>query len=408
MNSAAIDTPTFAGSQLAGDASLDQPAEDVLDIHAVILTNYVRTHHVLAFQEFAKRVRKLTILLSVSMEPDREWDAQWGDLDVQTQRNFMWTTNWEHSSGFSEPNFIHVPIDTPWRLWKLKPDVVLSYEMGFRTLFSAGYRLLNRKAPVVMVGNMSQHIEQERGFLRRCLRKLIRRSVKYFTFNGPSCKRYLRSLGIRDDRLFHFPYCIDGASVYRGDRKVAEQGSPLRLLYCGSISERKGILQFAETLAQWCEANHGRNVELMIAGSGDLKEQVANHASETLSINFLGNCDTEQLREAYGLADICVFPTLADEWGLVPIEAMASGLPVLGSIHAQSVEACCVDSENGWTFDPDHREQVLDAIDRALSTPRTQMFEMGKAARDSVSHISAQTSGRLLAEAVAQIRTDRK
>jgi len=372
MNSAAIDTPDLA-QHVSAESSEPALGEGVLDLHVVILTNYVRTHHVLALQEFAKRVRKLTILLSVEMEPDRQWDAQWGDLDIQTQRNFMWTANWKHSSGFSEPNFIHVPIDTPWRLWKLKPDVVLSYEMGFRTLFSAGYRLLNRKAPVVMIGNMSQHIEKERGFLRRCLRKLIRRTVSHFTYNGPSCKRYLRSLGVKEDRLFHFPYCIDDASVFRGDRKAAEPDSPLRLLYCGSISERKGILQFAETLSQWCQANRGSDIELMIAGSGELQEQVASYSSDTLSINFLGNCDVEQLCEAYGVADICVFPSLADEWGLVPIEAMASGVPVLGSIHAQSVESCCVDSKNGWT----------------------------------VAHVSAETSGRLLAEAVDQIMADR-
>ena len=405
--SATITTETFVSDELPAEASsaeaIDAIKADVLDVHAVILTNYVRKHHVLAFQQFAKRVRKLTVLLSVPMEPDRDWDTQWGGLDVQIQRNLMWTSNWKHSSGFSEPNFIHVPIDTPYRLWKLKPDIVLSYEMGFRTLLASVYRRLRRKTPLVMIGNMSQHIEQERGFLRRSLRKLICRGVDYFTYNGPSCKRYLDSLGIDDDQQFHFPYCIDDASVYRGERKPSAESSPLRLLYCGSISERKGIVQFAESLSRWCQSNPEQQVELMIAGSGELKEEVASHASDSLTVNFLGNCDVDQLRNAYGTADISVFPTFADEWGLVPIEAMASGLPVLGSIHAQSVEACCVDSENSWTFDPNSSDQIHDAIERALSCSREQIFEMGQAAKDAVANVSAETSGRLLAEAVSAI-----
>ena len=374
---------------------------DVLDVHAVILTNYVRTHHVLAFQEFAKRVRQLTVLLSVPMEPDREWDAAWGGLDVRVQRNLMWTANWQHSSGFSEPNFVHFPIDTPLHLKRLKPDVIISYEMGVRTMLSTLYRMFHRNVPLIAVGNMSEHIEKERGVLRKTWRKLICRGVHYYTYNGPSCKRYMNSLGISDSQLFHFPYCINDATVNQEEKSDNE--TTLKLLYCGAISQRKGILQFSEALSRWCSAHPEKNVEFSIAGSGELREQVAACSHDSLSINFLGNCDVNQLREAYGNANICVFPTLADEWGLVPIEAMASGIPVLGSIHAQSVETCCVDSVNSWTFDSGSNEAMEDAINRAMLTPRKKIREMGQAAKASVAHISPRRSGNLLADAVSKI-----
>ncbi len=379
---------------------------DVLDLHVVILINYLRIHHVLALREFGKKVRKLTILLSVPMEPDRDWDAQWEGLDVHMQRNFMWTANWRHSTGFSEANFIHFPIDTPWRLKELKPDVILSYEMGARTMLSTLYKMFKRKVPVVMIGNMSEHIESERGILRRTCRKLLRRGIDYFTYNGPSCKRYLRSLGVSEDRLFHFPYCINDATVFRGAPKIGNSDKPLemaKLLYCGSISPRKGISQFADALGQWCSRNRHQKVELMIAGSGELQAEVASKASDNFHVKFLGNCDVGQLREAYGSADICVFPTLADEWGLVPIEAMASGIPVLGSIFAQSVETCCIDNQNSWTFDPTDMPNMVDAIDRALSTSESKIREMGVLAKKAVSHISAQQSAAHLIDAVEKI-----
>jgi len=410
MNPSAVKTPdTRMPESRESEIRKLKTEEDgeVLDVHAVILTNYIRTHHMLAFQEFAKRVRKLTILLSVSMEPDRDWDAQWGGLDVQVQRNLMWTSKWRHSSGFAESNFIHFPIDTPWRLWKLKPDVVISYEMGVRTMLSTLYRRFNRKVPLVMVGNMSQHIEKERGFLRRIWRNIVCRGVDFFTYNGPSCKRYLRSLGIDKSRLFHFPYCIDEAAVFSGKKISSDEGT-LKLLYCGAISPRKGIVQFSEALAKWCQANPAQKVELMIAGSGELKDSVAAYANDSLHINFLGNCDSNQLCDAYGLADICVFPSLADEWGLVPIEAMASAVPVLGSIHAQSVEACCEESVNGWIFDPNSSDDMLNAIERALSTPKSRIIEMGQAAKESVAHISPRTSGSLIAKALAEIMSSQR
>ena len=58
-----------------------------LDAHVVLLNNYVRPHHVAAYTELAKRVRALTVLLSVPMEPDRNWQPQWEGLDVRVQKN---------------------------------------------------------------------------------------------------------------------------------------------------------------------------------------------------------------------------------------------------------------------------------------------------------------------------------
>ena len=45
---------------------------EVLDVHVVILNNYVRVHHAVSYVELAKRVRKLTVLLSVPMEPNKD------------------------------------------------------------------------------------------------------------------------------------------------------------------------------------------------------------------------------------------------------------------------------------------------------------------------------------------------
>ncbi len=410
MSAFDLNTEITAKSKIAIQ-SLDSSGE-VLDLHVVILINYLRVHHVLALREFSRKVRKLTILLSVPMEPDRDWDAQWEGLDVRVQRNFMWTTNWRHSSGFSEANFIHFPIDTLWRLKKLKPDVILSYEMGARTMLSTIYRKSKRKVRLIMVGNMSEHIESERGILRRIWRKLLCRGVDFFTYNGPSCKRYLRSLGVAEARLFHYSYCINDATVFRGEPATTSSlNQPLesaKLLYCGSISPRKGIIQFSDALSQWCAKHPNQKVELMIAGSGELQADVADRASDNLRVTFLGNCNVDQLRETYGVADICVFPTLADEWGLVPIEAMASGVPVLGSIYAQSVETCCVDSQNSWTFDPTDEQDIVGAIDRALSCTEARIREMGEAARKTVAHISAETSATQLMVAVKKIVAKRK
>ena len=395
----AASTENNLDTVINGEQELDSP---MIDAHVVILNNYLRRHHVVAYKEIAKRVRKLTVLISVSMEPDRDWEAEWDGLDVIVQKNKMFTTKWKHSSGFSEANFIHVPIDTLKQLRTLKPDVILSYEMGMRTFLCSLYRKFYRRCRLVMIGNMSQHIEQERGFFRKVFRKLVVWGSDYFTYNGPSCKRYLASLGIAEKRLFHFPYCIDPDAVSTSPQNV-DASSTRQMLYCGAISSRKGILQFGEAARSWCSKNPGEKIQLNIAGAGELKAAVEELQTEDFKVNFLGNCDLAGLRSAYNDADVCVFPTLADEWGLVPIEGMASGLPVLGSFYAQSVESYVVEAENGWIFRPDSPKDIEAAIDRCMHTDSKQLLEMGKRARSAVSHITPAFSAKELCRMISMI-----
>jgi len=373
--------------QMTSEEGVSDTSSDLIDAHVVILNNYLRRHHVVAYKEIARRVRKLTVLLSVDMEPDRQWEAQWDGLDVIVQKSKMFTAKWRHSSGFSEDNFIHFPVDTRKQLKALTPDVILSYEMGMRTLLCSFYRMFRRDCRLVMVGNMSEHIEKERGIFRKLLRRAILRGVDFFSYNGPSCKRYLKSLGVKEEKLFHFPYCIDPEAVSSAP-KTFDASSVRTLLYCGAMSSRKGILQFAKTGRAWCEKNADDNVRLNIAGAGELRDEIAELSSEKFTINFLGNCNQAELRQAYQDADVCVFPTLADEWGLVPIEAMSSGLPVLGSIHAQSVEACVVEGENGWVFNPDSDQEMEAAFERCMKTSPEKLAVMSIAAKDAVVHVS--------------------
>lgn len=113
--------------------------------------------------------------------------------------------------------------------------------------------------------------------------------------------------------------------------------------------------------------------------------------------------DVAELKTAYQYSDICIFPSLADEWGLVPIEAMASGVPVLGSSLAQSMKTYVNDNINGWTFDPTSTEDTLDSIDRALSCSPEQLLAMGQLAKKSVASISPSATADCFCKIVRQL-----
>ena len=104
-----------------------------------------------------------------------------------------------------------------------------------------------------------------------------------------------------------------------------------RLLYVGRIDPRKGIDTAVRALAELPRAT------LDIAGSGapeevDRLRHVASELGVTERVRLLGGRSKSELHRLYGAADAVVFPVVWDEpWGLVPLEAMARGRPVIAT-----------------------------------------------------------------------------
>jgi glycosyltransferase involved in cell wall biosynthesis len=379
---------------------------ETIDAHVVILNNYLRSHHVKVYEAIAQRVRRLTVLLGTPMEPNRHWEPSWGNLDVVVQKNWTLNQTWKHSTGFREPLYVHIPIDTLQQLRRLKPDIVFSAELGMRTLLASLYGRLCRNLPVVAIGNMSWWIEKERGLGRRTLRRLLRRTTNHFTYNGPGCKKYLQSLGITEDRMSFFPYYYDEEKIWNGPRPTRDN-EVIRLIYSGRLSIAKGIRLFAVQLERWCHANPTRTVELIVCGYGDAEDELKQINVPNCRVDFRGQCDDAQLQQGYADADMLVFPSLADEWGLVPIEAWKSGIPVLGSLYAQSIETHGQEAKNGWFCFPDRPEEFQQALDRALSTSKRERAAMELNCRETVSGITPEHCANYFCHAIVAAKPSR-
>jgi glycosyltransferase involved in cell wall biosynthesis len=106
------------------------------------------------------------------------------------------------------------------------------------------------------------------------------------------------------------------------------------------------------------------------------------------------------LAAVYERCGILVFPTLADEWGLVVNEAMSCGMPVLGSWYSQAVQELCVDGVNGWVFRPDSLDEMYEAIGRALTSPEDVLRRMGQAAARRVAGLTAEFAAERIVRAI--------
>ena len=377
--------------------------------HVVLLVNFLAPNDLAVCREIASRVGRLTILSSVAVESNRQWAPEWGELDVVVQKTWTFTRQLEHPGGFRQVNYIHVPRDTFRQLRRLRPDAVVSLELGMRTLLSAVYRRWNRRCAHVVAVRASERSEAGRGKIRNLLRRNLLRIADRVTYNGPSCHRLLVGLGTDPARLSLWQYASDPRKHdgEGGDRSGDRRR--LQLLTIGELSDRKGVLPALRQLADWCNRNPERTIDWHLVGSGPLEEAMKQELlPEQLRVHFHGFCDAEQIPGHYRDCHAMLFPTLADEWGLVVDEALASGVPVIGSCHAQACQTLIREGDNGFAFDPEQESQLATALDRLTSMSDRDFGRMSDQCRESVADRTPAKSAEQFVEAVSLAMASRE
>src|SRR5512140_3179919 len=347
-----------------------------------LLINYITKHQEATFFEALRWLPNLTFLLSVLIEPQRDYDPELHQLDVRLQKTLTLRRKWRHQSGFADDQYVHFPLDTLGRLRELRPDVIVSYELGMRSVMSAAYRLMHRRSRLVLAVFVSEHTERSWSALRVRFREKLLRVADVVTYNGSSGKRYLESLGVPTSKLLLLPYAAHTATVYHGPTE-REPSVRRRLLYVGQFTARKAPLRMLEVLSRWCRSTPDRSVQISMVGRGPLQQTIESGTyPANLEVTMVGSVAPAQMPAIFAEHGVMVFPTLADEWGLVVDEALHSGLPVLSSEYAQSTLELVVEAQNGWRFRPDIGDEFYDAVDRMMRVDlavRDRMAERGRA-----------------------------
>lgn len=374
----------------------------------LILTNLIPPYWLPILEHFEKKVGELQIFLSTHMEPNRHWKPRWGNLSVYVQKSLTFVKSWRHEQGFCENVFVHLPYDTLPILWRERPDVVISAQLGFRTMQAALYRKLSPQTRLIVWTAISEQTEKGLSLIRTLQRRFLLRFSDAVLADGESGIRYLMRLGVPASKIFPLYYHIE-LSEFLSLPLERPTATAKRLIYFGQIVKRKGLKPFMIVLAKWLALHPGQKVEFWIVGDGPLRKELeAFSLPPTLTLRFLGNVEYNELPKLYAQGGILVFPTLADEWGVVVNEALASGMPVLGSSYSQAVEELVKDGVSGWTFQPDDEEKMYEALDRALSTSFGRLNEMRLKCREGLHNVSLESGVNYLLGAIEYVLSPTK
>lgn len=154
--------------------------------------------------------------------------------------------------------------------------------------------------------------------------------------------------------------------------------APLLLLYVGRIAPEKDIDTLTAIMHALPDPLRSQ-VHWLVAGDGPRLQQLQDEAPP--GVTFLGYQEGEELAELYASADLFVFPSSTETFGNVVLEALASGLPVIGAA-AGGVQELVADGRTGRLCEPRQPEAFVRAISELLSSPQ-QLAAHREAARQA-------------------------
>lgn len=162
------------------------------------------------------------------------------------------------------------------------------------------------------------------------------------------------------------PYGVTPREYLSVERKpvlteLSSNKSSVKVFFTGRLVYYKG----ADVLLK--AFKYVKNCELFIAGTGELEAELkafakANGMEKT--VHFLGFLPDKTLRQAYGDCDIFVLPSVvkSEAFGIVQLEAMVYGKPVINTSLPSGVPHVSIDGETGITVPPSDEKALAKAI----------------------------------------------
>ncbi|GAA3757242.1 glycosyltransferase family 4 protein [Terriglobus aquaticus] len=178
--------------------------------------------------------------------------------------------------------------------------------------------------------------------------------------------------GVPAHRITVVPYGVDLQRFHPRPAPRLHDGI-LRLLFVGRINQRKGLLYLLQALSQLSDVN----LHLTICGRVVDDLQLFRPFADRITLR--PSVSAKELAAAYQQADLFVFPSLAEGFGQVLLEALASGLPILSTTHTAAPDLI-EDGVHGWIVPPRDVDQLAHRI-RWASEHRDDLHTMAAAAR---------------------------
>lgn len=264
------------------------------------------------------------------------------------------------------------------------------------------------------VKNRARISEQEPAMRIHHERLIVQRADTVVTASDHERGLLERYYGADPARIVTVPCGVDLAQFAPGDREAARAELGLAaeapvLIWVGRLEKLKGVDILIEALAQLEDPA----VTLLIIGGDEhaegLKAELeaqARVAGVAANVRFEGAVPHDRLPIYYNAADVCVVPSYYESFGLVAVEAMACGVPVVAS-RVGGLISTVTDGVTGYLIPWRCPEPFAEKLEVLLYNPELRR-NFGRAARKSVERFRWPNVGLRIADVYDNARAARR
>lgn len=183
--------------------------------------------------------------------------------------------------------------------------------------------------------------------------------------------------------------CLDR---YLSIKLIQSRDQPRRVIVVSDLTPESGVYDLLTCLTTWSASHDAETIELHWVGDGDLSAMLAAQPhSDNLSQVFHGSLDTTKIASLFERGGLMAVSSVIDGARGYVAEALAAGLPVIGSRCCSEVRRHVTDDVTGWLFDPLTPGDLFAAVTRAFDTSPDRLVDMQLAARAAISQSGAET-----------------
>lgn len=351
-----------------------------------ILQNEIMPYRIPLFNELTAHAELQTkVFFCERRSPEREWTLQGYELSFPHQILPGFALEMLKPN-YSEVRRVLVNPGLPFALLRFRPQVIIGYEYSLPALIGLAYARLAGASYLVWTEG-TDHSERNLTAGQRWTRRMIIPRARGFLATSQAGTKHIAGFGVPRDRIYLAPQPHN----VRWIREDAQNGRILNgtrkdkfVLFVGFLNERKGVDLLLDAFEIVVQADD--HVSLLIAGRGplmkSLKARVA-RSGLTEKVKFLGFLEPSEIPRLYGNVDVFVLPSLEDTFGVVVVEALAGGVPVVCSKFA-GVSSHLEDGVSGFVVDPHQAGILANRILKLLHDPalRRQFVENGRRVAD--------------------------
>ena len=264
-------------------------------------------------------------------------------------------------------------------LWEARPDVVISSGFSFPSLYAAMY-CRARGARVLVQSDGTSQSEVAIGWDQRLARAVLARVGHGAVGNSSLAVERLADLGFK--RVFEAPHTCDLERFLEvGRARIQRADDGISVLTVGRLLPAKGVDLLMRAVAD--ARASGAAVGLTIVGEGDDEPRLRALADELMldDVDWRGFVEPSGLPVLLARADVFAFPTLSDTFGIVLLEAAATGLPLISSPYAGATRDLVERLGTGLVVEPRDTAALARAL-VALARDSGLRRRMGRAAYD--------------------------